>query len=381
MKIIEIQGEVVGEIVVSTRRQAGNVVESQKWITGTTLRGALAGWWRRNYLKSQDESEFRNLFLGGGISFGPLFPVAEPEKQGGTGYLTTPIPLSARQCKTNPGFIDEKNIGIHGVYDILISGNYEKKCEHSLPDNKKCENSLEKSGDSLYYTIQAGRGYYQKSHSPKTRMAQHVGIDNWKNVAKKGILYSLFSISRGEVFRGYLWGEESTLYRFHQYLSNLDKLFIGKGASRNGYLRITVNQIPDASDDTFYPKFDEFHKGNGGVTVTLVTPAIIQDRFLRYKTVLHPSDIGLNKPGSEEFDHIFSRAGLIGGWQAVHKLPKVKEVAIEQGSCFYKSDKSLSDINPPFKLFGNWGQVGQRKTEGFGLFRINDSFHFKTGVL
>lgn len=352
-------------------RAVSNVEKTLDYIPGSTLRGALA----KELLKTEKPNEtFKELFTKDRIHFCNLYK----EK-------AKPLPLSALSCKYQPGFQGDSD-GQHGVLDILLPLIKEKEdgvelplkyqeCQHKFSDDIMCSAPMKKY-----------RGYYSDSLKTVTvskRLVYLTAISSVLETAVESNLYSLEVIEEAQYFEGeVLIFDDSLSDKINGIINDLNHLLLGSDKSRgHGHFKIKNHTIANNQDkiSDIQSRIDKFNNklglndGNTYFSITLQSDAIITDHFMRYKTVIESSDIGI------EFSDIIlciADNQIISGWNSLLQLPKEDVIAIIKGSVFVFKIKNLhkGTVNILYKL--ETEGIGKRKAEGFGRLKVCDPFHW-----
>ncbi len=362
---------------VASSRAVSNIQESLDFISGTLIRGAIAKKWLE---EGKPDNDFKEIFTTDKVSFGNLY--IEDSK---------PIPLSAFTCKYYSGFRwDNDN---HGVMDKLLSlTRLENRIKipdeifhcHHIENEEKCCAPMKKFNG---YFLNDSFDDPLKHVKVKKRLINHTGISHISETALENALFSQEVVESGQTFKG-----EIRIYD-NNYLSKLTYLFykmkfvyLGSDKSTGfGKFKISSSEITDDPDTknkmkNRISKFNDKLGLNNGKTyfsITLQSDMIITDKYMRYKTFIQEDDLGIPEL---EFIHGIAESRLIQGWNAMAKLPKEDVTAIEKGSVFIFSVKTLNDgILDKLYDFETKG-IGKRTGEGFGRLSICDLFHIDEGL-
>lgn len=368
---------------LAASREVSSFSSTLDFVPGTTLRGALA----RQYLEqpgSEAGDLFNWIFLDENNWFSPLFPCGEEFTQ--DSYV---IPMTAYTCKHYPGFSPRQ----HGVVDLLTQ--YLNKEKVFIPKCARCNADLVPLR-GFYSTL----GVRTPSHliEVKKRLITKSALDSRTETAASSQLYTTEVIEEGQKFIGFisLQGEEDFDLEeiLKDFLCNLTPLQLGNSKSRGlGLVRVqsaeSCNDGLFSSDDqNFDNRMSSFNQllddhdfdreGKTHFSLSLLTDCIIQDNYLRFSHALTP-DI-LSRYYSPEFEqveliHQFASAKVVESWNALHRLPRQAQAAIQAGSVFvYRIIENDNAIIDGLKQLEKGG-VGERKTEGFGRVIINHPFH------
>jgi CRISPR-associated Csx10 family RAMP protein len=110
-------------------------------------------------------------------------------------------------------------------------------------------------------------------------------------------------------------------------------------------------------------------------SVTLTSPAVLVDRFLRPSAELNLDFPDLTLVGK------VAKMTTVRGWQAAWGLPKPDDMALAAGSVFLfrYQGQDVSGLNVYLTQVARYG-IGLRRQEGLGAVSICDSVHHKEGI-
>lgn len=381
------------------------VIYTVKYIPGTSFLGALAAC----YLKSKKvDVQFQNFFVDGSVKYSPLYPAnihlktsSDPKavkmnelevKITQSNFLSRPIPKTATTCKRWPGFsIPVSNEEQHGVHDQLFEWTVfalsDFKKSQALHHSSECR--YKKCGESMttmnhFYKV--GTNYSEASErGVSTQISMHNGIMHSTGTISPGIFYSIEAIQENFQFNGIIEIQDSLVTQFKKFLKQAEIRIGNKKTSGQGLCHI--HDLSDLKSDEiselknrlekFNIKFNEFAMDCGIETphfyfsLDLFSDAIILNEFLNY-------DISL-KSIIPEATLLYENVApfKVMGWNSAIKLPKQAEWAIEKGSVAIFQIPELTDeiVQTLYKLEQNG--IGIRRTEGFGLIKISDPFHWE----
>lgn len=364
---------------IASSRSVGNVQESLDFIRGTLIRGALASIWIK--WNNKIDNDFKEIFTGDKVAFGNLYFNG-----------ANPIPFSALTCKYYPGFKGDSNKhGVkHGVFDILLSLIREKENKDKIPDEFQHCDFLDCSKQSLA-PMKKHRGYYKECSSgyfrtleAKKRLVYHTAISHISETALEKTLYSQEVVESEQNFSGDIWVyDDSLLVKLNDFINRHIFIYIGSDKSTGlGRFEVTSLESVEISDiqklkeriSIFNEKLN-LNNGNTYFSVTLMSDAIITDKYLRYKSFIDQDDMKI-----KDADPILGIAQSIPvqGWNSMAKIPKEDMMAIEKGSVFVFSTKKLDDILDALYKSEVSG-IGKRRGEGFGRLIVCDPFHCQDG--
>ena len=391
-------------LAIGQRKPGGSVSEASDYISGTVVRGAIAGKLLQ-YGTPEDGDDFHKLFVDESAA---IFQNAYPAiaQLGDDQYCLSPgetrvLPATALSSKTDSGFKPKKA----GVFDALIDSFCAREQGLFYEPNSK-------EGDR----VEPLSGFYSKvkdqyhSHAVSKRLLTRVGINRRRATAQDEILYSLEVLNQTQgkktpqatVYRGAILLEDPDLARglctFIQ--QNCDRFRLGGSASRGlGQVKITADLsavTPDPTNvqqrlDAFNQCLDHrwhlwscFGENNTAIqgktffTIDLASAAILTDNW-RHTYVLSAEllrQLVAQPPGEVTLEMAYSSYDYRSGWNAAWGLPKDMELVTAMGSVFLFSvldaDKDAwAEQLAQLTLTG----IGDRTNEGFGQIRVCDEFH------
>jgi CRISPR-associated protein Csx10 len=391
-----------------------------KVIPGSALAGCLANVHRLLFGKRAEE--FEELFLKGQVHYPHLYPAIFNDSAIQEAALPVyPVPRTAQTCKKRSGFLFPKNEkdDRHGVRDSLLDwaifnlltrDNHNDR-EHELAalkilhDHHECNKCKALIAPFTGY-YRCYQGIHVKAEID-TRLQTRTGISREWGIVEEGILYSREVIEDGMRFWGTVKLPEELEPAFNQLLaeatiSNTDtrqnsSLFrIGTGRTRGlGAVKI-ANRGEEQHDFAIFkerlaafssaliarakeahvPDVKPFY-----FALTLHSPMILQDEFLRYHGVIDAEKVAasIGLP-TEEVELVYHAARLerITGWQELWGTPRFKEYAITIGSVFLFGLAHEPDEELWHKLFTLEEEgMGKRRADGFGRVMLSDPFHLQ----
>lgn len=369
MKTYIVTATVADEICIADRHGAANEYLSLDYIPGTAWWGALAGC--TGIRPGQEPAEkFRCVFYSNEVCFTNLYPLEAATR-------AHPIPLSARTPKSAPGFEHDADILFRdesdnlypaGVKDLLLSG---------LPRYEPDWEPI-----SGWY---AGDPPRCRPVSVPMVLRGHSERSGRSGTTRQGRLFIRQNIRRNQRFEGALCaltpaGETALAELLRNYLgSEAFEVPVGR---QPGHLRIELN---DGGDEPPYWRRHDLQVGGEDdsiLTVTLLSDAVLVDRWLRPWSFLPPAMVAaaLDLPADAiELVHHFSAVREAFGWNSAYSRPRETERVAVAGSAFCYQVVWPAEILPEERRrrLNAWQQrgVGLRSGEGFGEIRLNDPFH------
>lgn len=404
-------------IRISFTKTSSYFYETLGYIPGSTIRGAIAKYIGNKYVYR--DNKFIQFFLKQPVIFCNLYPSGRDIRSRG---MAKPIPLSARNCKTYPGFKvympdecpeEEKR---HGSKDILIMSFLTKLISEeigaSLPLKEKCDHCRSSLKNlSGFYII-----YSSEIKEPPRQVMTRIAINRKLSTTKEGVLYSYEAIE--PIFNPYTKKREPLIFSglikipknsngLKEILSEIKEIQVGGrknvgfgkaeiqfedyiGDSKEtlrkrlielnqkiGELGNELSNLLGLSSSKLKNKFEELTKGN------------ISEADKVYFTVTLISDLIFPEPDFKSFIEIQFGAGVelkecfldthrVGGWNTAISIQKELHTALSRGSTLIFSIPSNEIENLIDKVSElNQRGIGLQTFEGFGQFSFCDEFHYK----
>ncbi|OGP49133.1 MAG: hypothetical protein A2Y79_11040 [Deltaproteobacteria bacterium RBG_13_43_22] len=215
----------------------------------------------------------------------------------------------------------------------------------------------------------------------------HTGIDRQTGTVAEKILYSVEAIDpfskvseSSLYFNGHFRLTEKGWEKLDKTIKQSPILFLGRGKTRGqGEIELDLSPASLEQDHVWEEwnhacgrTLQEITKQNHNGTyfsITLLSDAIMVDKFLRYTTTMD-----LPFVGSQLLVSILKQ-GFAFGWNQVHRLPKEDEKTISRSSVFLFHYPGQIDEIMGSLLDMQTNGIGLRRNEGFGQILINDPFH------
>jgi len=349
----------ISPLLLSAGPPAGNLIETLDFIPGNTVRGLLA----QKYITCVGKDDiFKRLFLSGETLFG--FASINGSQT---------IPLSARSCKYNSGFIEDKE---HGVIDIL------------LPDPDKEEKRCIEA--NCKHPVDYLEGFWNpetcKKEKIRKRLITRTAIDPVRGSASHEQLYSQRVIEEGQTFVGVIEVPDDLKSDLKSLFFGHFTAYIGKGRSRGqGWVEVKEAEPPVFSfEGTLKERFERFNNNKGLplLAVTLLSDAIFHDEYLRDCTapnVSHLKPLGINEKKNEwKLKHYqaFASQRLVYGFDGEPlQLPRQPRLSVTAGSVFLFEPEN--GIKPTVPSGNGIGWIGDNNREGFGQAVLWHPFHYQ----
>lgn len=402
--------------------KASENAKTKNYITGSTLRGHVAGIYLNQLSDGIPDECFNKIFLDEEVVFSNLYP-----------YGGLPIPKTAVSCKRWKGFNNENNSDFHGVYDNLPllalrwQAASEREDDSLTPINEMlgkyrkclaCQNQHIKPP----FSLEPFSGFYRLNDKKEPELCSidtaiiiRTGINRITGNVQHGILYNLEVIQpykkiKGEdgfkpvEFEGFIDYDEADKEiekKIHEILKADTTLRFGVASSR-GLGKTSVAKFEEKQNSVSFNAFknridnfnalihktakitekglyEKFFKDRFYFTIDFYSDAILFDKFLRYKQRPNEDDIEELIPGYQiKIIGGIASSVNISGWNSALGMPKDDEIAVEKGSVILLScDKNQVSNDNFYKALMTAEQRGfsYRKGEGFGRIGISDDFH------
>lgn len=375
-------------LALARRPDAGNKLDTQPYVPGSSIRGAIAWKLIREWDLGEDAHEnpvFEDCFLEEHLRFGPLYPAFVSDGELAVG---APMPRSAITCRDHPGFPAD---GGHGVVDRLRAG--EEAVDAECPS---CGGRLRPKGG--FYSVppdgESGGAYRSLEVPGRTRYQTAVDDDTGR--PKENQLFGARLVEAGTVFVGHVWGPATQL-------SVVKELFIGdsgveirvgRGRSR-GRGRLELQLADGERQERIFPYLfeppDDRLRGEGedsigeSFTLTLHSDLIGLDPWLHPVGTLDGPALWrlLGGDGADppfELDWAYADTRRVQGWRGKPGLPRSADTAIVRGSSFryvLKDGASVEEAGEVTRLLQQAERegLGLRRGEGFGVVVVNQPLH------
>jgi CRISPR-associated protein Csx10 len=397
-------------------------VKTAHYIPGATLLGSLAT--AHRILRPQEEQEFTDFFLNEQVSFPHLYPARFSMKPFHERNVPVkPLPRTAQTCKRFSGFLplqgEDDNDERHGVRDSLLDW-----AVFSLLDDEHtaiptlfspfgnhdiCGYARGKySKDPCHQALDHISGYYRRGGVDSrqrmraqvdTRLQTRTGINREWGIVEERILYNREVFARDMRFWGQIMLTDEIADNFRKFVveaSQEDVICVGTGRTRGlGRVEIQLAGAQQEESDRFRNRlsdFDEAMKQQAKeanvrelapfyFAITLQSPAILCDAFMRYQKTLEPAFLSsLLTPATCQLRRVYQSVGIqrITGWNDLWGTPRPHDYALEMGSTFlFACDRQLdNDLMQALRTLEQTG-IGRRRSEGFGRISISDPFHLE----
>lgn len=361
MKTLTVQIVLQSPTLLAAAPPASNLTETLLFVPGNTVRGVLA-YRSLDQGRNPSDNVFQRLFVQGEARFGCACI---------NGAL--PIPLSARSCKYDPGFT--KDSGGHGMIDLLLAGNEEKRCTHVL-QRRPC-------GQAVDYA----QGFYDPHGfckvSVKTRLITRTAIDPTRGAARTGQLYSQRVLAEEQIFVATVEVSDELHASLQALLNPPFPSRLGTGGSRGqGWVQVSQRTNVNPNWGTAADRFQWFRAkaGRPVLAVTLLSDGLFHDDYLRDTTAPSLDDLiplGIDPKDWNPDPHArtgFMDTRLIFGFDGEPiRLPRQPRLAVAAGSVFLFRAKD--GVSPTIPAGNGIGWIGDRNNEGYGRAVLWHPFH------
>lgn len=403
--------------------------DTAKYIPGATLAGSLAAVHRLHY--PDNTSDFEKLFTTGLVHYPDLYPATFKDQgmQEANTSPVYPIPKTAQTCKRKQGFRyvfpgEEETVEKgerHGVRDSLLDW-----AVFSLADKNNQPNTVpasvllapfenRKTCPACNNLMDHFSGYYRRDEeghmiiaNADTRLQTHTGINRNTGTVQEGILYNRRVFAENTRFWGMVKVADELAPTFTAFIEKVGLsglVRVGTGRTRGmGQVNISAEPMENDQDSShsFHTQLQAFdHELRRAVdtftsstkfalelssfyfALTLHSPAILHDAWLRYRGSINAEALGeLLKSSADQFSLIYQSASTrrVTGWNDLWGTPRTNEIAIEIGSVFlFESRLPQEKLEQALAKLESEG-IGQRRAEGFGRVCVSDPFHLEGGL-
>lgn len=398
MYSVPVSGVLYDPVAIRRQRQSDRS-ETVQYVSGSVLRGALAGCYLRRY--GQVDKTFRKLFVSGECRFGCL----DPDE-----HLA---PVTAMACK--------RGGSSHRLWDSLwermvasLRGFPFDQSRQRLWRCSVCDSDM-KPLDGYFYHYSGNR--LEQRQRLLTLSFMHVGIDRVRGSAAEQILYSIEALGperpgSGPSLLGRLRLRDPDMAARLKELLDEPVYFGYHRSSGYGQCRLVLGEPKEARIDRdrlveWSERFIAYARGVDSAldidsakdfffSIGLPNGAIVIDPFLRYSLDLADAiewlpplpDVRAAEPGGGqpvafadgELRCLVARTRheLVRGWNVAHGMPKPDEYAIDRGAVYayhYRGGPAGRDeLLHRLEELVERG-LGLRVAEGFGEVVVSDQFH------
>lgn len=362
MKTLTVQIVLQSPTLLAAAPPASNLTETLLFVPGNTVRGMLA---YRSLDRGSDPNDpvFQRLFVQGEARFGYAYIDG-----------ASPIPLSSRSCKYDPGFTNDPEG--HGMIDLLLAGSEEKRCTHVS------------RGHACGQAVDYAQGFYNPHGfckvPVKTRLITRTAIDPTRGAARTGQLYSQRVLTEEQIFSSTVEVSDELHAFLQALLSPAFPSRLGTGGSRGqGWAEVSQGANVNLNWGTATERFRQFcvKAGRSVLAVTLLSDGLFHDDYLRDTTAPSLDDlIPLGIDPKDWNSDPQARTGFmdtrrIFGFDGEPiRLPRQPRLVVAAGSVFlFHAKDGVS--NPTIPAGNGIGWIGDRNSEGYGRAVLWHPFH------
>lgn len=408
MKQIQLKIEALSPLAIGRQKPGGSVSESENYIPGSVIRGAIAG-----QILQQSGQQSANLAENGGdfqalfLEETPaIFRNAYPASLEIDGHTIVQeevrvLPATALSSKTQPGF---KPQGNNGVFDTLIDRFCAEEYGHLYDPTCPTDGKRVDPYSGFYSKLHDE--YY--SHTVSKRLLTRVGINRRRTTAEEEILYSIEVLNESQgkkhkpvTYIGSILIADTQLFNsISQFINKHTERFrLGGSASRGlGKVRIKaespIESKPQVSTQinhfnevlkerwkfwrVFNPNQADLPEERIYFTIDLQSDAILTEQW-QGTTVISEAMLCQFADVQDDFLQLhtaYSSYDYRSGWNTAWGLMKDVELVTNKGAVYlFSTTKERQDEwTKALAELGMKG-VGERTSEGFGQIQVCNEFH------
>lgn len=318
---------------------------SEKYISGQTILGQLAGLFLKKSENSAESEEFKDLFLNGNTKYVPAYPAAMKEQDNLCIYY--PAPLNINRLKKSRDYV---NTFFEIPEEKACPGNQPKK----IKDKFVCLENTPNGTTTIDIKEVSMKLYY---HHRKDKVGSN-------GVNEAGILYPSEAIEPYQLFSGQIYTKGKYVETIIDLIDNADFYFGKSKGAQYGHCACKVVKSPERLDH----KELNANGKNNRIIITMLTDAIFMtnddytvdsDEIINQLVSIIPNSSGISK----EQQCVMMETGLISGYQTTWNLHKPLYPVVKAGSCFVIDCSDCTNI--PQNIW-----VGTKNQEGFGYAKV-----------
>lgn len=354
-------------VIAGSRPLTGNVLQSELYVPGGMLLGALAG---RALARGAAEDAFLRVFRAGCVRFPDLLPVDE---RGSEFVPTLPAPRDLYTCTRERG---PRATGGHGVWSALLRDGDGPACvtcrDQGTPDAKP--ERLKGFLVPLPAAAPEGTPYALELEA---REETKIQVDLRTGRVRERNLYHRQTIPAGTLLAGTLLATSRALADLRGWVevdagTDPIELRLGKRHGR-GYGAARLAWIEPDPGDVEKRRAAVRRRVTALVDAGLPIPLVARSRVLlrdglgRVRQSLAPADVRL--PGTGDCAVVARQVG--GYWRHIG-LPRQQEQALEPGSVIMLTSGEVDrgQLLEGLVALAEGRAVGERTAEGFGRFAV-----------
>lgn len=366
MKLLEVTIKTLSPVVLTTSSTNGVLIKSVDFISGSVLRGVLAG----RFIKEQrlgklahEDEDFVNLFFNQ-LRFVDAYPVVNNQR-------TIPVPQSIQKRKQriiDPANFTGKTKEAKEVVDLLAWSD-------TLVDYKSMKGFATFDADYVYPASIFKSISFHMSRNSNNKQKKGGDRERISGTSLDGVIYNYESIDAGYEFKGYLLGEEDTLDKLIKKLDLVDNRFEGRiGRSKfTGYGQCEFSFGPIEEVESVYPIIDVQSLTDNRIYLRADTPILIETGIVSISQ--SPLQDIINKFKENncviKITKMFANYTTVDGFVSIWGIKRPQVPAIEKGAVFEITSETpwtadmLARLNE--YIFNG---IGERTEEGFGQLRF-----------
>jgi hypothetical protein len=370
-------------LAAGTRPLTGNVLESERFVPGTLLLGALAARALRSGRAS--EADFLRAFRGGGVLFPDLLPAVEAD---GTYRPSLPAPPDLFTCGLHPGPAGHQG---HGFWSGLLDGHGAlpaaddpveavrcARCRNELREMEPGARSAEaerrqvKAARLRGFLVAGGGAVYRLE--PPVRQETKIQVDPVTGRVQEASLYHRELLAAGTLLTGTLLADVDALADLADWgvlegEEGAAELRLGKRSGR-GYGRATLawTRVPAGERERARAetrrRVEALCRVGRSIPLVLASRLLVRDALGRTHRSLSPGVFGLEGEGRCAVEW-----GVVGGFWRHLGLPRRQEAALLPGSVLHWEAPAGADPAAVAERLAGLeaGEpLGERAAEGFG---------------
>ena len=357
----------IDPLVLPASPETGNITRSLGYVSGTTLRGAVAatalraGW-------DPDAEDFQSVFVQDGVAFGPMYPALDGWDKDRSAPF--PAPLAAATCKWHPGICGESSSpAAHGMVDLLGG-------DDPPPDacgRESCRGWSRSGILQCEYDGAAGGPVLRRVETARN-VRMHVTIKDGRAVEHE--LFANEELPEETVLVGLLWGDQALLGLVRTLLADT-VVSVGKARSRGaGRLVVKTHEGP--------PGLLCGHATDaGGFTLTLYSDLIAVDPLLRPVVRMDEAALWRLVGGTDgppfKLVRGYGRSRRVASFNGLPGRPRTIDTALVAGSCWrYRWTVEAGPQREKARgmlAAAESSGLGVRRGEGFGRVVIDHPLH------
>ena len=344
MQVISFELDIQSPLVLTSLSGDENTISTEKYISGSSLLGALASIYikEKNFRSdAHTDKNFYEWFLSGKIQFENVYPLGKDEYKNKYSYYPTPYFFQ----------YDKKDKDADN-FDNLFTNRDSERTYKSKEDLSVIRNDKEIHFASLQTIYNF---HHERNYST--------------GISKEGKIFTYESLEKGYIFFGSISGDSEPLNSLLAWLGKERILYIGRSKnSQYGKVKLKVIE----------KDIGELSKIEDNFILTLTSDLILYNEngfpttdvryFLKNFNGCEFVKVEREKNQSSAIIKSKSINGFHGAW----RLKRNTDIAFQAGSSFYFNiidSTKKEEIRKQIQSLAQTG-IGERTQEGFGRFTI-----------